>query len=92
MMNALKKLTLTVAAVGMLAIAPVGMNFGTTSTADAAYPGWRGGYRAPRPYGYRPYYYRPYAYRPYYARPYYSPYPPFVPFYDLYQIPGLSGW
>ena len=91
MTNALKKLALAFAVIGCLAVSPISGNFGFTSTADAAYPGWRGGARWQRPYYVRPYH-RPYAYRPYYARPYYSPYPPVVPYYDLYQIPGLSGW
>jgi hypothetical protein len=105
MRSTLKKLTLGLAAAGMLALSPVSM---TDNTAKADRDGWRDGrgwnngyyrrgipgdgWRGSRYWGgYRGY--RPYYggyYRPYYYRPYYSPYYSYQPWYNVYPVPGYG--
>ena len=106
-MSLIKKLTLTLAASGMLAFTPLGSTTDNKARADFGYYGyygpraWRGdGWHGPgwrrhwNPYGgYVPYTYR--VYDPYALSPvpYYQPYSfGYQPWYDIYRVPGVGRW
>jgi hypothetical protein len=95
MMSILKKATLAVATAGMLAISPISISSESTVRADDGNGAvrevqWRSrGWRGNR---WRPYYYQPY-YPNYYRPRYYQPYTNwYVPWYDVYRVPGVGRW
>ncbi|MBL8850769.1 MAG: hypothetical protein JNG89_13900 [Planctomycetaceae bacterium] len=103
-MSLFKKLTLAIAAAGMLAFTPLGSTSDNTARADYGYYGqrgwrgdgwrgrnWRGNWHRYR--GYSPYSYRVYDPYAYYPAPYYQPYSfGYQPWYDIYRVPGVGRW
>lgn len=100
MSSILKKLTLAIVAAGTLAISPISLSTENTAHADYGYRGWRGdGYRNRRwrdndwrARRWYPPYFSP-VYDPYYYGPVYQPYSfGYVPWYDVYRVPGVGRW